>query len=229
MDFDVLKELQQARADKRLVVLATNLSNGINKLYYPFENNKLSDIEQAGKNALIADKPSIYESPEGEIFLNIFSPPLRMAIVGAVHIAQFLVPMATAAGYEVTVIDPRQSFGSEFRFPNVHLDDDWPEEALARFSPDRRSAIITLTHDAKLDDPALKAALSSDAFYVGALGSNRTHSKRHLRLQDAGFTEADFARIHGPIGLNIGAKSPAEIAISIIAEVTQTLRSLGKT
>jgi xanthine dehydrogenase accessory factor len=227
MDIDILTELQQARADKRQVALATNLITGINKLYYPFDNNALNDIEEAAKKALLADKPAIYESPDGEFFINIFSPKLRMAIIGAVHIAQFLVPMATAAGYEVTVIDPRRSFGSDFRFPDVHLDNDWPQEAMATFDADRRSAIITLTHDAKLDDPALVGALKSDAFYIGALGSNRTHGKRHDRLREAGFSDTDIARIHGPIGLDIGAKSPAEIAISIIAEVTQTLRNQG--
>lgn len=228
MEINILKELQQARAEKRLVVLATNLTNGINKLYYPFEKKELNEIEMAAKNAISADKPAIYESPDGEVFLNVFSPPLRMAIIGAVHIAQFLAPMAAAAGYDVTVIDPRRSFGSEFRFPDIHLNSDWPDEALTEFAPDRRSAVITLTHDAKLDDPALTSALRSDAFYIGALGSNRTHSKRQARLLDAGFTDADIARIHAPVGLDIGAKSPAEIAISIIAEVTQTLRSIGK-
>ncbi|WP_373085348.1 XdhC family protein [Sneathiella sp.] len=220
----ILDELQQARRDKRQVVLATNLTSGDQKLLYPFDNEIESDILIAARNALRNDKPAQLETDEGPVFLNIFNPRLRLFIVGAVHIAQSLVPMAASADYDVTVIDPRQSFGSEFRFPNVTLDNRWPDEAFADLKPDRRSAIITLTHDAKLDDPALQHALKSDAFYLGALGSGRTHAKRRERLLENGFTEADFSRIHGPIGLDIGAKSPAEIAISIMAEMTSVLR-----
>ncbi len=220
----VLEELQMARAEKRQVVLVTNLGNGDQELIYPFEMDKESDLYDAARAALRHDKPAVVDLPEGSVFLNIFNPPLRLFIIGAVHIAQSLAPMAASAEYEVTVIDPRRSFGSTFRFPNVHLDNRWPDEALADLKPDRRSAIVTLTHDAKLDDPALQHALRSDAFYIGALGSGRTHAKRQQRLLKAGFTEADFARIHGPIGLDIGAKSPAEIAISIMAEITAVLR-----
>lgn len=220
----LLEELQQARVEKRQVVLVTNLTSGNQKLLYPFESEDNSDLTEAAKNALRYDKPATFESADGPVFLNIFNPPLRLFIVGAVHIAQALVPMAAGADYEVTVIDPRRSFGSSFRFPNVTLDNRWPDEALEELNPDRRTAIVTLTHDAKLDDPALQHALRSDAFYVGALGSGRTHAKRQQRLMKAGFTDEDFARIHGPIGLDIGAKSPAEIAISIMAEITAVLR-----
>jgi len=200
------------------------LKSGDQKLLYPFENEDNSDFSEAARNALRSDKPVTFEAEDGPVFLNIFNPPLRLFIVGAVHIAQALVPMAAAADYEVTVIDPRRSFGSSFRFPNVTLDNRWPDEAFESLSPDRRSAIVTLTHDAKLDDPALQFALKSDAFYIGALGSGRTHAKRQQRLISAGFTETDFSRIHGPIGLDIGAKSPAEIAISIMAEIIAVLR-----
>ncbi|MBO0335105.1 XdhC family protein [Sneathiella sp. CAU 1612] len=220
----LLEELQQARTEKRQVVLATNLKSGDQKLLYPFETEYSSDLSEAARNALRSDKPATFEAEDGPVFLNIFNPPLRLFIVGAVHIAQALVPMAAAADYEVTVIDPRRSFGSSFRFPNVTLDNRWPDEAFESLSPDRRSAIVTLTHDAKLDDPALQFALKSDAFYIGALGSGRTHAKRQQRLISAGFTETDFSRIHGPIGLDIGAKSPAEIAISIMAEIIAVLR-----
>jgi xanthine dehydrogenase accessory factor len=224
MKTSTLQELQQARRDKRQVVLATNLTSGGEILLFPFENKEETEIMQTARNALISDKPAQIETEDGPIFLNIFNPGLRLFVVGAVHIAQNLVPIAASAGYEVTVIDPRRSFGSEFRFPNVTLDNRWPDEALTEAKPDRRSAIVTLTHDAKLDDQALQHALRSDAFYIGALGSNRTHSKRQQRLEKSGFTTTDFERIHGPVGLDIGAKSPAEIAISIIAQMTAVLR-----
>ena len=224
MKTTLLNELQQARREKRQIVLATNLTSGDQKILYPFENKETSDVMEAARTALNSDKPARIETDEGPVFLNIYNPPLRLFIVGAVHIAQALVPMAAAADYEVTVIDPRRSFGSEFRFPNVTLDNRWPDDAFKDLKPDRRSAIVTLTHDAKLDDPALQHALKSDAFYIGALGSGRTHAKRKQRLLESGFSETDFARIHGPIGLDIGAKSPAEIAISIMAEITAVLR-----
>jgi xanthine dehydrogenase accessory factor len=144
--------------------------------------------------------------------------------VGAVHIAQSLIPMAVAAGYDVTVVDPRSAFAAESRFPGVTMTHEWPGAALAAFAPDRRSAVITLTHDPKLDDPALAAALRSDAFYIGALGSRKTHAARLSRLKEQGFGDAELARIHGPVGLSIGAVSPAEIAVSILADLTQALR-----
>ena len=224
MDLTLLKELQQARLDKRQVVLATNLTNGLSNLLYPFENNDKTPILEEARTALNTDKPREIETEDGTLFLNIFNPPLRLFVVGAVHIAQKLAPMAAAAAYDVTVIDPRRSFGSEFRFPGINLDDRWPDEALAELAPDRRSAIVTLTHDAKLDDPALESALNTDVFYIGALGSSRTNAKRHQRLDKKGFTAKDMERIHGPVGLDIGAQSPAEIAISIMAEMTATLR-----
>ena len=219
-----LAEIQKARSDKRQVVLATNLTTGASSVLYPFENTDTSDLLEAARNALRLDRPGEVDTAEGPVFLNIFNPPLRLFIVGAVHIAQKLTAMAAAAGYDVIVIDPRSSFGSEFRFPGVTLDNRWPDEALPALQPDRRSAIVTLTHDAKLDDPALAEALKSDVFYIGALGSTRTRAKRQDRLLEKGFTQDQIARIHGPVGLDIGAQSPAEIAISIIAEITQVLR-----
>ncbi|MEP3245447.1 MAG: XdhC family protein [Sneathiella sp.] len=224
MKIDILTELTQAKADKRQVVLATNLINGSSKLLYPFENKENALILEEARKALNTDKPREVESEDGPVFLNIFNPPLRLFIVGAVHIAQKLAPMAAAAAYDVTVIDPRRSFGSGFRFPGIKLDDRWPDEALPDLAPDRRSAIVTLTHDAKLDDPALEAALKTDVFYIGALGSTRTKAKRHERLVEKGFVDQDIRQIHGPVGLDIGAQSPAEIAISIMAEMTATLR-----
>lgn len=159
-------------------------------------------------------------SGEGALFIEVWNPPPRLLIVGAVHTAQALVPLARLAEYQVTIIDPRTAFGSSERFPNTTLRNDWPDEALAELAPDRRTAILTLTHDPKIDDPALQAALRSEAFYVGALGSRRTHEKRIERLRAAGFDDNAIRRIHGPVGLAIGARTPAEIAISIMAEIT---------
>ncbi|MEO0379106.1 MAG: XdhC family protein, partial [Pseudomonadota bacterium] len=161
---------------------------------------------------------------DGRTFVAIHNPPLRLAIVGAVHIAQALVPMARIAGYDPVIIDPRAAFGSAARFPGEKLMEDWPDEALAEVGLDTRTALVLLTHDPKLDDPALHIALKSEAFYIGALGSTRTHAKRVERLEQAGFTPEQIARISGPVGLNIGAASPSEIAVSILAQMVQALR-----
>ncbi|RVV98858.1 XdhC/CoxI family protein [Mesobaculum littorinae] len=161
---------------------------------------------------------------DGRTFVAIHNPPLRLAVVGAVHIAQALLPMAELAGYDVTLIDPRGAFASESRFPGRAVLDDWPDEALAAHGLDARTAVVTLTHDPKLDDPAIMAALRSEVFYLGCLGSTRTHAKRVARLEEAGFPAERIARIHAPVGLDIGARSPAEIAVSIMAELTQRLR-----
>lgn len=157
-------------------------------------------------------------------FVAIHNPPLRLIVVGAVHIAQGLVPMARTLGYDPVVIDPREAFASEARFPGERLIHDWPDDAVAALGLDARSAVVLLTHDPKLDDPALIAALRSDVFYIGALGSKRTQAARAERMRDAGFTPEDIARIHGPVGLDIGAASPPEIAVSIAAEMTAVLR-----
>ncbi|MFZ0097997.1 MAG: XdhC family protein [Gemmobacter sp.] len=160
---------------------------------------------------------------DGDWFVAIHNPALRMAVVGAVHIAQPLCQIARACGYDVTLIDPRGAFASAERFPGEHILDDWPDEALAALGLDARTAVVTLTHDAKLDDPAIRAALESDCFYLGCLGSARTHAKRVERLTAAGFADR-IGRIHAPVGLDIGAKTPAEIAVSVMAQVTQVLR-----
>lgn len=161
---------------------------------------------------------------EGDLFVGIHNPPLRMAVIGGVHIAQALLPMARAAGFAPVLIDPREAFASEGRFPDTALIHDWPDAALDAFGLDARTAVVTLTHDPKLDDPAIQSALHSDCFYLGCLGSTRTHAKRVARLQDAGFTADQINRIQAPVGLNIGAKSPAEIAISVMAQIVQSLR-----
>ncbi|MFQ6548902.1 XdhC family protein [Aestuariibius sp. 2305UL40-4] len=163
-------------------------------------------------------------SEDGARFDLVHAPPLRLGIIGAVHIAQALVPMARLAGYAPAVVDPRPAFASEERFPETELLDDWPDAALEAYGIDGRTAVVTLTHDPKLDDPGLQAALRSDAFYIGALGSTRTHAKRVARLQAAGFTNAQIGRIHAPVGLDIGAATPGEIAVAVLAEMTQALR-----
>lgn len=170
-----------------------------------------------------ADKSGFEE--DGETFVGLSNPPLRMAIVGAVHIAQPLVGMARAAGYDPIVIDPRGAFATAERFPDDKIESEaWPDEVLEAWGIDSRTAVVTLSHDPKIDDPALNVALKSTAFYIGCLGSKRTHAKRVSRLEASGYTSEDIARIHGPVGLDIGAKSPAEIAIAIMGEITRVLR-----
>ena len=221
MDRDILKDLLADREAKRSVVLATVLESGAQRLIRPGDGDPLQAEAEA---AIRADKPATVDTDDGQVFLNVFNPPLRMIIVGAVHIAQFLAPMAQMTGYAVTIIDPRQAWATPERFPDIRIVDEWPDDAMAELTPDHRTAIVTLTHDPKLDDPALQAALKSEAFYVGSLGSTRTHAKRVQRLEGAGLSADEIGRIHAPVGLDIGAKSPAEIAVSVMAQVTAALR-----
>ena len=208
---DLLAELVDIRASRARVAYVVNTKTGARQLH--------SD----GFEARFAADRSGFEE-DGDTFVAIHNPPLRLAIVGAVHIAQALVPMARVAGFDPVLIDPRGAFGSEARFPGETILEDWPDEALAGYGLDARTALVLLTHDPKLDDPALHIALKSDVFYIGALGSKRTHASRVERLTEARFTAADIARIHGPIGLDIGAASPSEIAVSILGEMVQVLR-----
>jgi xanthine dehydrogenase accessory factor len=224
----ILDRVVEAGRAHRSVALATDLSTG-RQLLLDGDRREgdlaLDDAALAAlREALRADRNRTIETAAGRVFIEVFSPPRRCFIVGAVHIAQPLVAMLSLADYAVTVIDPRGSFATEARFPNTELTQEWPDEALERLKPDHRSAVVTLTHDPKLDDPALAVALRSECFYVGALGSRRTHAARCTRLKETGFTDADLARIHGPVGLAIGAVSPAEVAISIVAQITQILR-----
>ena len=165
----------------------------------------------------------LVEAEGRRIFIQVFNPPRRLIIVGAVHIAQPLIPMARLTGYDVTVIDPRGAWATPDRFPDIEIDSRWPDEALEELKPDLRTAVVALTHDPKLDDPALTVALRSKAFYIGALGGRKTAGKRAERLTEEGFGPDDFARIRGPVGLDIGAVSPAEIAVSIVGQITETL------
>ncbi len=224
MQGETLAQIQADRKGKKPVVRALDLENGEERILHPFEDDPNDPLVEAAQTAALADKSQVFEIDGKRVFLQVFNPPLRMIVVGAVHISQALVPMAQIAGYDVTVVDPRRAFGSDLRFPGIALSNDWPDEALEALVPDRRTAIVTLTHDPKIDDPALNVALKSPAFYIGSLGSRKTHAARLARLEKAGFDEAARARIDGPIGLAIGAKSPAEIAVSILAKVTQALR-----
>jgi xanthine dehydrogenase accessory factor len=212
----LLGDLVAARAARRPVVAAVRSEGWERRLVAGPED----PLWQDARAALVADRSGF----AGDWFLGVHNPPLRMAVIGGVHIAQALVPMARLLGYDVAVIDPRDAFASAARFPDTPLDHDWPDEALARFGLDGRTAVVTLTHDPKLDDPAIRAALASDVFYIGCLGSPRTHAKRVERLRAAGVEPAALARIHAPVGADIGARSPAEIAVAILAQVTERLR-----
>jgi xanthine dehydrogenase accessory factor len=212
-----LERLLADVAAGRPVVLATELATGEQRILAPGESD-------AARDALRRDACVQHEEGGRRWFLQPWSPPLRMVVVGAVHIAQPLAAMAALAGYAVTIVDPRQAFATAARFPGVALDGGWPDEALRRLAPDARTAVVALTHDPKLDDPALAVALRSPAFYVGALGSRKTHANRLERLRAHGVEDALLAKIHAPVGLAIGARSPAEIAVSILAQVTERLR-----
>jgi xanthine dehydrogenase accessory factor len=224
----ILDALIAAGRESRSVALATDLATGQELLVDGGSAEGELALDSAAldavREALHSDRNTTLETSAARIFVEVFSPPRRCFVVGAVHIAQPLVQMLRLADYGVTVIDPRGSFATEARFPGVDLTQEWPDEALERLKPDHRSAVVTLTHDPKLDDPALAVALRSDCFYIGALGSRRTHAARCSRLTELGFGDAELSRIHGPIGLAIGAVSPAEVAISIVAQMTHILR-----
>jgi xanthine dehydrogenase accessory factor len=223
-----LDAILAAGRESRSVALATDLASGRQMLFDRGRSEGElaldADALDAVRAALRADRTGVIETAAGRVFVEVFSPPRRCFVVGAVHIAQPLVQMLALAEYHAIVVDPREAFATAARFPGVELTTEWPDEALERLKPDHRSAVVTLTHDPKLDDPALAAALRSDCFYIGALGSRRTHGARLRRLAEMGFGEAELARIHGPVGLPIGAVSPAEVAVAIVAQMTQVLR-----
>lgn len=223
MDRSILDQIIAARANRQPVALITALSTGEQQLVSGAE---IQTHPLAGEleHGFRFDRSGVVAGSLGEVFINIYNPPLRLIIIGAVHAAQHVAPIAQSLGYTVAVIDPRQAFATEQRFPGVTLIDQWPEEALEGMALDARTAFIALTHDPKVDDPALKIALVSDCFYIGALGSRKTHASRLERLRAAGFDDATLARIDAPIGLDIGARGAPEIAVSIIAGITRTLR-----
>jgi xanthine dehydrogenase accessory factor len=225
MKAETLAALQDARTRRRAVTLATRLSDAAEALVYRDEaRGDLAGeaaIVSAARRAIDIGKSETVEIGGQKVFLNVYVPPPRMIIVGAVHIAQSLAPMAAMLEFDVTVVDPRGAWATSQRFPGVKVIKDWADEAFQEMGLDASTAVVTLTHDPKLDDPALEAALKSDVFYIGALGSKRTHAKRKERLAEVGITDEMFARIHGPVGLNIGARSPAEIAVSILGQIIE--------
>ncbi len=218
--------LTAARVAKRPFVLATRTKDGAQALVFADRTDASVHpaLLIAAQDALAADESQSVEVEGDSWFLHVQNPPVRLAVVGAVHIAQGLVPLAAALGLATTIIDPRRAFATDERFPNVTISTEWPDEAMQKFAPDARSAVVTLTHDPKLDDPALDAALRSEAFYIGALGSRRTHAARLSRLRELGHGDAALSRIRGPVGLDIGAETAPEIALSILAEIVAVRR-----
>ncbi len=219
---DILAALEQAKRDKRPVVLATQLPGGEQRLLP--DPAAPAALNQAAEAVLQSDESGTHTIDGTTWFLHAHNPPLRLVIVGAVHIAQALAPFAAQCGFGVTVVDPRRSFASDERFPGITISTEWPDEAMDALRPDSRTAVVTLTHDPKLDDPALDRALKSAAFYIGALGSRRTHAARLKRLAELGHSEAAMARIKGPVGLNIEAVTATEIAVAAIAEIIAVRR-----
>jgi len=213
IDPELLDDLVAARAARRAMAVVTDTESWTRELAGYGAHRARFDTDRSG-----------FDEAAPARFIGLHNPPLRLAVVGAVHIAQPLVVMAEATGYDMVLIDPREAFASEVRFPGRHLVHDWPDAALAEYGLDARTAVAVLAHDPKIDDAALHVALGSPVFYIGALGSTRTHAKRVARLTEAGFAEAQIARIDAPIGLDIGARSPAEIAIAVLAQMTERLR-----
>lgn len=224
MERPLLDQLLQAKSERTPVALVTWLASGKQQLMERGQSVADDELSSAIADGFRTDRSRTMEIGGEEVFINIHNPPLRLVLIGAVHIAQALIPMAVQAGYDPIVIDPRTAFASEERFAGVPRDARWPDEALPEVGLDTRTAFVALTHDPKIDDPALQIALNSEVFYIGALGSKRTHAKRVDRLTEAGLSDTQLNRINAPIGLDIGAVGPNEIALSIMAEVTAALR-----
>ena len=223
MRLDILKALNTERAARRAAVVVTNQESGAQRLvrHDKVAADPLKDVIEAH---LRSGKSGVEETAEGRVFLTVHVPPTRLVITGAVHISQALAPIASILGYDVTIVDPRTAFASAERFPDVKVIAEWPDKALPPLGVDRYTAFVALTHDPKIDDPALLHALERDCFYIGALGSRKTHGRRVERLKQQGASDAALARIHAPIGLPIGAVSPPEIAVAIMGEITSRLR-----
>jgi xanthine dehydrogenase accessory factor len=223
MQLDLLTALNAERAARRAAIVVTDVAAGKQRLV------KAADIAKDSLSAFLAEhlrsgRSGMEETPEGRVFLTVYVPAPQLVITGAVHISQALAPIAKLLGYDVTIVDPRTAFASPERFPGVRVIAEWPDKALPPLGIDHYTAFVALTHDPKIDDPALIHALSRDCFYIGALGSRKTHARRLDRLKQQGLNEADVSRIHAPIGLDIGAVSPAEIAVAIMAQITERLR-----
>jgi xanthine dehydrogenase accessory factor len=223
MKLDILEALNTERAARRAAIIVTDVASGVQRFVAgtAVAADPLREILEA---RLRSGKSGMEETAHGRVFRTVHGPPPRLVITGAVHISQALAPVAKLVGYDVIIVDPRTAFASPERFPDVKLIAQWPDEALPSLGVDRYTAFVALTHDPKIDDPALLHALSRDCFYIGALGSRKTHARRIERLKAQGVNDAALARIHAPIGLAIGAVSPPEIAIAIMGEITATLR-----
>ena len=223
MRLDLLAALNAERAARRACVLVTHVASGAQRLVRAADvaGDPMAEVLQErlrlGKSASVA-------TPEGDVFLTVQVPPIRLIAIGAVHISQALAPLAKLADFDTIVIDPRTAFATPERFPDVRVIAEWPDDALPPLALDRYCAVALLTHDPRIDDPALVRALRADCFYIGALGSRKTHGKRIERMHEAGFDDAALARIHAPIGLDIGAVSPAEIAVAVMGEIILALR-----
>lgn len=223
MNLDILHALNAERAARRAVAVVTNVESGEQRLVKAADIGKDPLHDLLEKHIRMA-KSGMEESAQGRVFITVHVPSPQLVITGAVHISQTLAPIGQMLGYAVTIVDPRTAFASVERFPDIKVLAEWPDVALPPLNVDRYTAFVALTHDPKIDDPALKHALARDCFYIGALGSRKTHAKRVTRLKEAGLSDAAIARIHAPIGLAIGAVSPAEIAVAIMAEITARLR-----
>lgn len=223
MDLSLLSRLNEERAHRRAAVLVTDLQTHTQRLVLEAEIAR-DPLSALLSDALRMGKSGVVETEGHKVFLTVQAPVLRIIAIGAVHISQALVPMAKQLGHDVIIVDPREAFASPERFPDVAVHAEWPDLLLPKLGADRYTAYLMLTHDPKIDDAALNFALKSHAFYIGALGSRKTHGKRIERLQALGFDEQAIKRIQAPIGLNIGAISPAEIALSILGEITAKLR-----
>jgi xanthine dehydrogenase accessory factor len=223
MKLDILTALNAERQARRAAILVTDAASGKQRLVKAADASK-DPLRSVLAEHLRTGKSGMEETAEGRVFLTVYVPAPQLVITGAVHISQALAPIGKMLGYDVTIVDPRTAFASAERFPDVNVVAEWPEEALPPLNVDRYTAFVALTHDPKIDDPALTHALKRDCFYIGALGSRKTHARRVERLKQQGFSDADIARIRAPIGLDIGAVSPAEIAVAIMAQITEKLR-----
>jgi xanthine dehydrogenase accessory factor len=223
MNLDLLSALNGERAARRAAIVVTDVASGRQRLVKAAEIAKDS-LKVALAEHLRSGRSGMEETAEGRAFFTVYVPAPQLVITGAVHISQALAPIAKLLGYDVTIVDPRTAFASPERFPDVKVIAEWPDQALPPLGIDRYTAFVALTHDPKIDDPALIHALSRECFYIGALGSRKTHARRVDRLRQQGLSEADVSRVHAPIGLDIGAVSPAEIAVAIMAQITERLR-----
>ena len=223
MRLDLLRALNEERKARRPTILVTDMASGEERLVKgdAIAGDPLAEVLDA---ALRGGKSRSVEVDGKSLFLTVQAPPVRLLAIGAVHISQALAPMAKLAGFDMTIVDPRTAFATPERFPDVTLIADWPQNALPGIGLDRYTGVCLLTHDPKIDDPALIAALKAECFYIGALGSRKTHAKRIERMRAEGFDEAALQRIHAPIGLDIGSVSPAEIAVSVLGEIILALR-----